>query len=104
MEMTQQEVDTILCGLVKREMRRKLNGELNKSMPGWWAAKVFKENEEVVNVDRGVFSIYLFNIVGLQKGDGVFQAAGIPHAYLEGQNLVLDNDNFFLMLQYFHLS
>lgn len=95
MEMTQEEVDTILCGLVKREMRRKQSGELNKSMPGWWAAKVFKENEEVVNVDRGVFSIYLFNIVGLQKGDGVFQAAGIPHAYLEGQNveLMANSDN-----------
>jgi mannose-6-phosphate isomerase len=95
MEMTQEEVDTILVGLVKREMQKKQNGELNKSMPGWWAAKVFQENEEVKNVDRGVFSIYLFNIVGLQKGEGVFQAAGIPHAYLEGQNveLMANSDN-----------
>jgi len=47
------------------------------------------------NVDRGVFSIYLFNIVGVQKGDGVFQAAGVPHAYLEGQNveLMANSDN-----------
>lgn len=95
MEMSQEEVDTILVDLVKREMRRKQNGELNKSMPGWWAAKLFKENDEVVNVDRGVFSIYLFNIVGLQKGEGIFQAAGIPHAYLEGQNveLMANSDN-----------
>ncbi|MFY7964488.1 MAG: mannose-6-phosphate isomerase, class I [Chitinophagaceae bacterium] len=95
MEMSQEEVDTILVGLVKREIRKKQNGELNKSMPGWWAAKVFKEGEEVKNVDRGVFSIYLFNIVGVQKGDGVFQAAGVPHAYLEGQNveLMANSDN-----------
>jgi mannose-6-phosphate isomerase len=95
MEMSQEEVDTILVNLVKREMRRKLNGELNKSMPGWWAAKLFNENDEVRNVDRGVFSIYLFNLVGLQKGDGVFQAAGVPHAYLEGQNveLMANSDN-----------
>ena len=95
MEMTQEEVDTILVSLVKQERRRKHNGELNKSMPGWWAAKVFQENEEIKNVDRGVFSIYLFNIVGLQKGEGVFQAAGIPHAYLEGQNveLMANSDN-----------
>jgi mannose-6-phosphate isomerase len=95
MEMSQEKVDTILARLVKREMRRKQNGELNKSMPGWWAAKLFKEDEEVKNVDRGVFSIYLFNIVGLQKGEGVFQAAGVPHAYLEGQNveLMANSDN-----------
>jgi len=95
MEMSQEEVDTILARLVKREMRRKQNGELNKSMPGWWAAKLFKENEEVKNVDRGVFSIYLFNIVGLKKGEGIFQAAGVPHAYLEGQNveLMANSDN-----------
>ena len=95
MELTQDNVDAILSGLVKREMRRKLNGELNKSMPGWWAAKLFNENDEVKNVDRGVFSIYLFNIVGLQKGEGIFQAAGIPHAYLEGQNveLMANSDN-----------
>jgi len=95
MEMSQNDVDTILVGLVKREMQRKLNGELNKSMPGWWAAKLFDEGDSVVNVDRGVFSIYLFNIIGLQKGDGIFQAAGVPHAYLEGQNveLMANSDN-----------
>ena len=95
MEMSQEEVDTILVNLVKAEMRKKVNCELNKSMPGWWAAKVFNENDEIKNVDRGVFSIYLFNIVGLQKGEGIFQAAGIPHAYLEGQNIELmaNSDN-----------
>lgn len=95
MEMSQEDVDTMLVDLVKREMRRKLNGELNKAMPGWWASKLFKETDEVANVDRGVFSIYLFNILGLQKGEGIFQAAGVPHAYLEGQNveLMANSDN-----------
>jgi mannose-6-phosphate isomerase len=95
MEMSQEEVDTILARLVKREIRKKKNGELDKSMAGWWAAKLFKEDEEVKNIDRGVFSIYLFNIVGLTKGEGVFQAAGVPHAYLEGQNveLMANSDN-----------
>ena len=95
MEMSQEDVDTMLVNLVKREIRRKLNGELNKSMPGWWAAKLFNESEEVAKVDRGVFSIYLFNLIGLQKGEGIFQAAGVPHAYLEGQNIELmaNSDN-----------
>ncbi len=95
MEMDQENVDGILCGLLKREQRKKINGELNKSMPGWWATKLFKENDEIKNIDRGVFSIYFFNLVCLQEGEAIFQAAGIPHAYLEGQNIELmaNSDN-----------
>lgn len=95
MEMSQEDVDATLVSLVKRELRHKQNGELTKAMPGWWATKLFKTEDEVKNVDRGVFSIYLFNIVGVQKGEAVFQAAGIPHAYLEGQNveLMANSDN-----------
>lgn len=95
MEMTQEEVDSILTSLVKREIRKKFNGELNKSQPGWWVSKLFNDVDEVKNIDRGVFSIYLFNIVCLQKGEGIFQSAGVPHAYLEGQNIELmaNSDN-----------
>ncbi len=95
MEMSQVEVDDILKSLVKREIRKKLNGELNKSQPGWWVSKLFRDDEEVVNIDRGVFSIYLFNLICLQKGEGIFQAAGVPHAYLEGHNIELmaNSDN-----------
>jgi mannose-6-phosphate isomerase len=95
MEMSQEEVDTILSSLIEREMSNKKLGLLNKSLPGWWATKLFNEGDEIKNIDRGVFSIYLFNIVGVQKGEGVFQAAGVPHAYLEGQNveLMANSDN-----------
>jgi mannose-6-phosphate isomerase len=46
-------------------------------------------------LDRGIFSIYFFNIVQVQPGEAVFQDAGIPHAYLEGQNveLMANSDN-----------
>ena len=44
---------------------------------------------------RGIFSIYFFNLVELKKGEGVFQDAGVPHAYLEGQNVEMmsNSDN-----------
>ena len=47
------------------------------------------------NIDRGIFSIYLFNLVHLKKGEGIFQDAGVPHAYLEGQNveIMANSDN-----------
>jgi len=41
------------------------------------------------DVDKGIFSIYFFNIVQVKEGEAVFQGAGVPHAYLEGQNVEL---------------
>ena len=64
-------------------------------MPGWWVAKLFEGKEEIGNIDRAVFSIYLFNIVNLNPGEGLFQGAGIPHAYMLGQcvELMANSDN-----------
>lgn len=95
MEMDQELVDTMLSSLVKRELRKKKNNELYKSMPGWWVAKLYEGGFNEKNIDRGIFSIYLFNIVYLKKGEAIFQGAGIPHAYLEGQNveLMANSDN-----------
>ncbi|MBY0480368.1 MAG: mannose-6-phosphate isomerase, class I [Chitinophagaceae bacterium] len=95
MEMSQQEVNAFLMPTVKREIRRKREGELSKAEPGWWVAKLFENDEQIVNIDRGVFSIYFFNIVNAKPGEAVFQGAGLPHAYLEGQNIELmaNSDN-----------
>ncbi|QIW15407.1 mannose-6-phosphate isomerase, class I [Pasteurellaceae bacterium RH1A] len=40
-------------------------------------------------LDPGLMSFYLFNIVEVKPGQGIFQDAGIPHAYLRGQNIEL---------------
>ena len=40
-------------------------------------------------LDTGLVCFYLFNIVHLKEGEGIFQDAGIPHAYLRGQNVEL---------------
>ncbi len=95
MEMQQSNVDTMLTPLVKRELRKKAANELTKDQPGWWVSKLFDGNDDISNIDRGVFSIYFFNIVKAEKGEAVFQAAGVPHAYLEGQNveLMANSDN-----------
>jgi mannose-6-phosphate isomerase len=45
--------------------------------------------------DRGIFSVYLLNLVHLLPGQGTFQPAGVLHAYLEGVNveLMANSDN-----------
>lgn len=95
MEMAQEDVNNMLEPLVKRAIRLKKEGSINKTNPGWWAAKLYEENGLTENIDRGIFSIYFFNIVQVHKGDAIFQKAGVPHAYLEGQNIELmaNSDN-----------
>ncbi|MDR0792581.1 MAG: mannose-6-phosphate isomerase, class I [Chitinophagaceae bacterium] len=95
MEMPQQEVNNMLKPLVALELERKNNNLLDKSQPGWWVAKYYAGDKKINDIDRGIFSIYFFNIVKINPGEAVFQAAGVPHAYLEGQNveLMANSDN-----------
>ena len=95
MEMEQPEINAMLTNLVKREIRRKNDGELTKEMPGWWITKLFEGKTEIGDIDKAIFSIYFFNIVKLQPGEGLFQGAGVPHAYMEGQcvELMANSDN-----------
>lgn len=95
MEMPQEEINELLLPLAKRELQHKQNNQLNKSQPGWWVAKLFENENSITDIDRGVFSVYFFNIVKVLPGEAVFQGAGIPHAYLEGQTMELmaNSDN-----------
>jgi mannose-6-phosphate isomerase len=40
--------------------------------------------EKYSGADVGLFTLFLLNLVHLKEGQGVFIAAGIPHAYLNG--------------------
>jgi len=74
------------------------SGELSKDQPDYWAAKALSQFRPAEgHFDRGVLSVYLMNLVKLAPGQGIFQAAGILHAYLEGQNveLMANSDNVF---------
>ena len=93
MEMPQPQVDGILAPLISGLLKH--TETLAKTEPGYWAAKLFSGGQPLENIDRGIFSIYLFNIMHVQPGEAVFQGAGVPHAYLEGQNveLMANSDN-----------
>jgi len=95
MEMDQAEVNKILQPLVDRILPLYEKGQLKKSGEDFWAARAYKTFCKEDNIDRGLFSVYLFNLVNLQRGEAIFQDAGILHAYLEGQNLELmaNSDN-----------
>lgn len=96
MALPPEAVDELLAPLAARVVPAYLDGRLDRSMADFWAGRVLAEAAPGFrHLDRGVFSIYLYNIVHLRPGQAIFQGAGIPHAYLEGQNVELmsNSDN-----------
>jgi mannose-6-phosphate isomerase len=93
MEMQQEEVNVLLQPLADKIIPLYNAGEIPKHSSDFWAARAFLTYPEVL--DRGIFSVYFFNMVNLKEGEAIFQGAGVPHAYLEGQNveLMANSDN-----------
>jgi mannose-6-phosphate isomerase len=96
MELPQEKVDEMLSPFLKKIMPEYTANKLTRANPGYWACRAIASNSDKYhNIDRGIFSIYFFNIVQLHPGQAIFQGAGVPHAYLEGQNIELmsNSDN-----------
>jgi mannose-6-phosphate isomerase len=95
MEMPQDEADHLLIPLRDRLLPLYEKGELKKTEPDFWAARAFLTFSPEGHADRGIFSVYFFNLVSMEPGQALFQDAGIPHAYLEGQNveIMANSDN-----------
>jgi mannose-6-phosphate isomerase len=95
MEMPQEEVDRLIAPHMQAIMPLYETNQLPKASPDFWAARAVHNFCGDGHFDRGIFSIYLFNILNLKPGEGIFQGAGLPHAYLEGQNIELmsNSDN-----------
>jgi mannose-6-phosphate isomerase class I len=96
MTMPQPEVDGILDPLVARLETEESGGRLGRDQPGFWALRAARTfPPQSGRRDRGLFSVYLLNLVHLKPGQGTFQPAGTLHAYLEGANveLMANSDN-----------
>lgn len=95
MEMPQPAVNESLQPLLDRIIPLYKQNELNREQEDFWAARAALTFNSPGIIDRGIFSIYFFNLVHCKPGEAVFQDAGVPHAYLEGQNveIMANSDN-----------
>ena len=93
MTLPQEQVDSLLNSLLSR-LRAKL--VTDKNCADYWAVRA-ADNFPLPggHLDRGIFSVYLLNLVHLHPGQATFQPAGVLHAYLEGVNveLMANSDN-----------
>jgi mannose-6-phosphate isomerase len=87
LNLPQQEVNLVLEKHAQTIIPLYQDGKLPKSGPDFWAARAILNLCKDGQYDKGIFSIYLMNILHLKKGEGIFQGAGLLHAYLEGQNI-----------------
>ena len=95
MTLPQDAVNNFLFPLKQRLLDSNLT---DKSSPEFWAKRALQTFHNYNgDIDRGICSIFLMNIVYLQPGEAIFQDAGILHAYLEGVNVELmgNSDNVF---------
>jgi len=95
MELPQEEVNAQLQPLLNRIIPLYNENKLKRSQEDYWAAKGALTFAQPGKTDRGIFSVYLFNLVEVHRGEAIFQDAGVPHAYLEGQNveIMASSDN-----------
>ncbi len=95
MNLSTEDADHILKPLMLDAIASVKSGSVDKTHPHWWANKYYSGNMPEQSIDKGIFSIYILNIVHVPKYEGVFQGAGLLHAYLEGQNIELmaNSDN-----------
>ena len=95
MQLSSEDADFILKPLMLDAVSSVKSGSVDKSHPHWWANKYYNGQIPDKNIDKGIFSIYILNIVQVAKYESVFQGAGLLHAYLEGQNIELmaNSDN-----------
>jgi mannose-6-phosphate isomerase len=95
MQLPMEVSDQILKPLLMEAAAAVKSGKVTKSDPHYWANKYYAAGIPFNNIDKGIFSIYILNIVFVKKYEAVFQGAGLLHAYLEGQNIELmaNSDN-----------
>jgi mannose-6-phosphate isomerase len=95
MEMPQEKVNAQLEPLLRRIIPLYKAGKLEKFAADFWAARAALTFSKPGSMDRGIFSVYFFNLIQLSRGQAIFQDAGVPHAYLEGQNveIMASSDN-----------
>ncbi|NBI13215.1 mannose-6-phosphate isomerase, class I [[Haemophilus] felis] len=90
MQANQSQLANWLLPIIEQNQAAYLANQLSLENPDYWLLYAIEAMEiSLDKLDSGLLCFYLFNIVKVEKGEGIYQAAGVPHAYLRGQNIEL---------------
>ncbi len=94
MNLPQDKADAVLCPLIERLTKLNKKKRFGKDQREFWVLRADKEFSKDGHKDRGLFSLYLLNLVHLKPGQAMYLPAGILHAYLEGTGMeIMANSN-----------
>jgi mannose-6-phosphate isomerase len=94
MRMAQSQVDAVLVPLVGRLREEGAAEAYAKDHIAHWVLRADGIFSRGGHRDRGLFSLYLLNLVHLRSGEALYAPAGRLHAYLEGNGIeVMANSN-----------
>ncbi|PNH93694.1 mannose-6-phosphate isomerase, class I [Vibrio diazotrophicus] len=86
----------LLTPIIEANRSAYAQNEISKSESLFWFMRAVERIErDNMDLDAGLLMIFIMNLMYVRKGDVVYQDAGVPHAYLEGQNIELmaNSDN-----------
>lgn len=90
MQATQAQLEKWLLPIITEKQFEYQQDKLKWDSPDYWVLYSMEAmGISSEKLDAGLLCFYLFNIVNLKKGEGIYQGAGLPHAYLRGQNIEL---------------
>ncbi|MCG6863093.1 MAG: mannose-6-phosphate isomerase, class I [Chromatiaceae bacterium] len=94
MRKSQREVDALLTPIVQRLGDENARQPFSKEQTEYWilrADAIFSNDD---HRDRGLFSLFLLNLVHLSPGEAMYLPAGELHAYLQGSGVeIMANSN-----------
>lgn len=96
MQASQAELEQWLLPIIELRQADFLAEKIAISEPDYWLLYAMQAMEiPKEKLDAGLLCFYLFNIVQVKQGEGIYQGAGLPHAYLRGQcvELMAASDN-----------
>ena len=90
MQATQAQLEKWMLPIISEKQLEYQQDKLKWDNPDYWVLYSMEAmGISSEKLDAGLLCFYLFNIVNLKKGEGIYQGAGLPHAYLRGQNIEL---------------
>lgn len=94
MGLPHEQVDTVLDPLIQRLVTANKSKPFTRADREYWVLRADREFSQGGHRDRGIFAIYLLNLIHLRPGEAMYLPAGVLHAYLEGSGMeIMANSN-----------
>lgn len=92
--LDQTRVDDLLNPLIERLRQVQHGAPWREDSPEYWALEADRDFSRDGHRDRGIFSIFLLNLIHLRPGEAMYLPAGELHAYLRGSGIeIMANSN-----------